>query len=553
MGSTNNNSSNGHASNGHHSNGTTNGKITSGKHFSAWIDNDFEIQKLNPLTENLETDVVIIGGGIAGLSTAYRLCDLGKSVVLVEDGFIGSGETGRTSAHLVTAIDERYYDLERIFGEEKTKLIAEAHRTGIYFIEAIVTKEKIDCDFDWVDGYLMQHPSDKADSLDMEYKAAKKAGLDVEVVNEIPGILVAEKGLRFSRQAQFHPLKYIRGLAAAIERKGGKIFTGTKATRIDSEGIDTESGYTVRAKHTVVATNSPVNNLFAIHVKQNAYRTYMIGAKIKKGLIPKALWWDTGDFSSNSNIPPYHYVRTLPFNGEFDILLCGGEDHVTGDTSQGEVPEEKRYALIEDWARTYFPIEDIVYRWSGQVMEPIDGVAFIGRNPMDSDNVYVISGDSGNGLTHGSFAGLLISDLITGINNKWERIFRPSRFTLKESGPVFKQMMHEFISYLRHRPNFKSAQELSSIKNGEGRIVDMLEEKFGVYRDEYGMLHIVSAECTHLKCTIGWNKDEQSWDCPCHGSRFDYEGKVLNGPANIDLPAYREVNEELIRKQPQHK
>ncbi len=519
-------------------------KITSGKHISYWTDTA-DTDALYPLRENLETDVVIIGGGLAGLSVAYCLTQAGKKVVLVEDGFIGSGETGRTTAHLVTALDDRYYDLEKTFGEEKTRLIAESHMEAISFVQRTVEKENIDCGFERVNGYLFRHPSDKEDALTREQAAASRAGVPVEETNTVPGILNSQAALCFFNQAQFHPLKYLAGLCTAITQQGGKIFTGTHASDINSEGITTTDGFTVKAKHIVVATNSPVNNLFTMFERQYAYRTYVIGALVKKDVLPKALWWDTGDREIDARVPPYHYIRVHPYNETHDILISGGEDHPTGDTSKTDIPEENRYPELESWTRQHFPIGEIVYQWSGQVIEPMDGLAFIGRNPFDNDNVYIVTGDSGNGMTHCSFAGLLITDLINGNENKWEKLYSPSRFTIKKSGPIFRQMMHEFVSFMKQMPNFKSAKVLSTIPAGQGQIVDILEEKFGAYRDENNKLHIVSAECTHLKCTLGWNQDERSWDCPCHGSRFSYEGKVMNGPANFDLPSYSQTEDGI--------
>lgn len=523
---------------------TADHKVTSGKNISYWTDTTTQ-PKQHVLGENMTTDVVIVGGGLAGLSVAYCVLEAGKSIVLVEDGFIGSGETGRTTAHLVTALDDRYYELEKTFGEENTKLIAESHQVAIDLVERIVNTEQIDCGFERITGYLFQHPTDKEDSVQREFKAAANAGVEIREVNEVPGLLHPETALAFLNQAQFHPLKYLNGLRDAIERRGGKIYTSTHASEINHEGITTEDGFTVKAQHVVVATNSPVNNLFKTFAKQYAYRTYVIGALVDKDTLPKALWWDTGDFENNSKLPPYHYVRVHPYNASHDLVISGGEDHPVGDTSKTDVPEPDRYALLEAWTRKYFPIREVVYRWSGQVMEPMDGIAFIGRNPLDHDNVYIVTGDSGNGMTHCSFAGLLISDLIQGKENKWEHIYRPSRFTLKASGTIFGQMMKEMLTYLKDMPNFKSAEELSSIKKGEGRVLNMLEEKFGVYRDESNHLHIVSAECTHLKCTIAWNSDERSWDCPCHGSRFTHDGKVINGPANFDLVSYIETAEGI--------
>jgi len=513
-------------------------RITSGKNISYWTDTSTSPEQ-NPLKENLETDVVIVGGGLAGLSVAYCLIQTGKKVILIEDGFIGSGETGRTTAHFVTALDDRYYNLENIFDEEKTKLIAESHMMAIDFVERTVKKENIDCGFERVKGYLFLHPSDKKDALQQELKAALKAGVEIKEVDEAPGILRVEKALCFLNQAQFHPLKYLNGLCKAIEHKGGKIFTGTHASKINHEGIITAKGFTVKAKHVVVATNSPVNNLYTMFSKQYAYRTYVIGALVKKDLLPKMLWWDTGDFESNSKIPPYHYVRVQPYNEQYDLLMSGGEDHPTAETSKTNVPEENRYILLEKWTRNYFPIGKIVYKWSGQVMEPMDGVAFIGRNPLDYNNVYIITGDSGNGMTHCSFAGLLINDLIDGKENKWEKLYSPLRFTLKESGGAIQLLTNDLV-YVLKKWFYTGNVELSSIKNGEAGIVKLDGKKCGAYRDESGKLYLVSAECTHLKCMVLWNNDEKSWDCPCHGSRFTYEGKVINGPANFDLPAYSE-------------
>lgn len=519
-------------------NNTEDARITSGKNISYWTD-AVTLAGQNPLKENLETDVVIVGGGLAGLSVAYCLTRSGKRVVLVEDGFIGSGETGRTTAHLVTALDDRYYHFEKTVGEEKTKLIAESHKMAIDFVEQTVKKENIECGFERVSGYLFRHPSDKKDSLQQELKAALKAGVEIKEVEEAPGMLRAEKALCFLNQAQFQPLKYLYGLCQAIEHNGGKIFTGTHALKINHEGITTIEGFTVKAKHVVVATNSPVNNLVAMFDKQYAYRTYVIGALIKKDLLPKALWWDTGDFESDSKFPPYHYVRVHPYNEEFDLLISGGEDHPTADTSTTKVPEENRYKLVEDWTRKRFPIGEIVYRWSGQVLEPVDGIALIGRNPHDHDNVYIVTGDSGNGMTHCSFAGLLIRDLINGTENKWEKLYSPLRFAMKESTPVMQLLTKDFENVLK-KWFYASSVELSSIKNGEAKIVKLDGEKCGAYRDELGKLYLVSAECPHLKCMVLWNNDEKSWDCPCHGSRFTYEGKVINGPANLDLLAYSE-------------
>ncbi|MCW3077313.1 MAG: puuB 1 [Bacteroidetes bacterium] len=517
---------------------TQKGKLTSGNNNSYWLDSIPAIS-FDPLNENKSTDVVIVGGGISGVTTAYCLLKSGKKVILVEDGNIGSGESGRTTAHLVSALDDRYYELERIYGEKDARLIAQSHKSAIDFIEQTVLKLNIECDFERLSGYLFLHPSDDRNSLFKELEAAKKAGIDVEEVPYLPGSKEQIPALKFAGQAQFHPLKYLKGLCDAIIDMGGQIFTSTHADKISHEGIETDKGFKVEAKHLVVATNSPVNNRFVIHLKQYPYRTYVIAAKIKKGSVPKALWWDTGDFTQNKEIAPYHYVRTQRLDDTHDLLICGGEDHPTGIAEQAKINEEDRYSLLEYWLKKYFTVEDIVYQWSGQVLEPMDSIAYIGKNPVDKNNVYIATGDSGNGMTHGTIAGILISDLINGKENDWEKIYSPSRFKIFSAGKTFfKELAGGTLAYLKNKSHDSKPVEVGTIMVNEGKIIEVEGEKFAAYRDVNGQLHIIEAECSHLKCIIKWNNDEKSWDCPCHGSRYTHEGKVLNGPANKDLKYY---------------
>jgi glycine/D-amino acid oxidase-like deaminating enzyme/nitrite reductase/ring-hydroxylating ferredoxin subunit len=523
------------------------GKLTSGKNVSYWTDTIEHPLSYSPLNENLETDVVIVGGGLAGLSVAYCLSAAGKKVIVVEDGFVGSGETGRTTAQLVTALDDRYYELERIYGENDTKIIANSHKAAIDFVEQTIKKENIDCEFQRVNGYLFLHPTDKKDSLRKELKSALKAGLDVLELDKVPDVLIhAGKCIRFANQAQFHPMKYLNGLCKAIEKNGGRIFTETHAAKINHTGITSGEGFTVKAKHVVIATNAPVNNKFAIMLKQNAYRTYVIGALVEKNAFPYAFWWDTGDHDINPQVPPYHYVRLESYDETRDLILIGGQDHLVGAPDL-DISEKERYDLLENWGRKYFSMTNVIYKWSGEVREPMDGLAYIGHNPFDRDNVYIVTGDSGNGMTHCTIAGLLISDLILGKKNEWERIYRPSRFTFKSSGPFFEMLKNDLVNAITKWSSDAEAIEFSAIKKGEGKIVKLFGEKCGAFRDDNDRLHVVSAECTHLKCSVSWNNDEKSWDCPCHGSRFTYMGKVISGPANKNLTSFSEkaVLEEM--------
>lgn len=529
-------------------------KETSGWHKSYWLDTEWS-GSYSPLQENLTTDVVIVGGGLGGVTTAYCLCKAGKKVILVEDGKIGSGETGRTTAHLVSALDDRYADLESIFGQEDTRLIAESHIAAINFVERTVREENIDCQFERVDGYLFIHPSDQVESLREECRAAKRAGVKVSESSIIPGMRnYMGPCLKFPNQAQFHPMKYVQGLCEAIVKMGGRIFTDTHAQEINHEGIKSREGFTVKAEHVVVATNSPVNNTVAMHLKQTAHRTYVIGGLVKKGSLPRSLWWDTGDHDEDSKHPPYHYIRVHPYNETHDMLISGGEDHATGDIPEDEKQEEFRYQKLEAWTRDHFPMENLLYCWSGQVMEPVDSLGFIGRNPLDKDNIYIITGDSGTGMTHCTIGGMLITDLITGKENPWEEIYNPSRITAKTGDVFFKELMRGVMSLVKGVPESEKAKELSEIKNGDGKVIKLSGNKCGAYRDDNGELHIVSAKCTHLKATLTWNGDEKTWDCPWHGSRFTCDGDVINGPANSNLSMYRETHDEgVVRKEEERK
>jgi glycine/D-amino acid oxidase-like deaminating enzyme/nitrite reductase/ring-hydroxylating ferredoxin subunit len=481
----------------------------------------------SPLTADAAADVCIIGAGIAGLTTAYLLTQVGKSVVVVDDGAIGSGMTGVTTAHLVNALDDRYFELERLHGERGARLAAESHTSAIDRIESIVTRERIACDFTRLDGYLFAGPEHDEAYLDRELAAIHRAGLhNVVKVGRAPIAFDTGACLKFPSQAQFHPLNYLSGLAEAIERSGGRIFTGTHATKVEGgrqAQVATERG-AITAGAIVVATNTPVNDLVVVHTKQAPYMTYVIGARVPKNSVPLILLWDTSD--------PYHYVRLHPaVDADHDLLIVGGEDHKTGQADD----IEERHSRLEQWTRERFPSTgDVTYRWAGQVMEPVDGLAFIGHNPLDKENVYTVTGDSGNGMTHGTIAGMLLTDLILGRHSTWQALYDPGRVTLRATGEFAKEALNMAAQYA----DWVTGGDVSStdeIEKDSGAVIRRGALKVAVYRDATGALHERSAVCTHLGCIVQWNPSEKTWDCPCHGSRFDKFGEVINGPANVGL------------------
>ncbi|MFL5479169.1 MAG: FAD-dependent oxidoreductase [Gemmatimonadaceae bacterium] len=505
----------------------------SGHTTSVWMGTT-EVPQFQPLTQDLRTNVCVIGAGIAGMTTAYLLARAGRAVVVIDDGPIGGGETGRTTAHLTAALDDRYYEIEKLHGEEGARLAAESHMSAIHRIESIASMEDIDCEFERVEGYLFLGGKDTRKELEKELAATHRAGLsDTQIVDRIPFTFWdSGPALRFPRQATFHPLKYIKGLARAILRDGGRIYTGVHAEKIvDGEPgkITTSDGHVISADNIIVCTNTPVNDWLIIHSKQAAYRTYVIAARVPKGAVPHGLYWDTPD--------PYHYIRLQPAEDktgrelDYEFLIIGGEDHKTG---QGKDTDE-RFDCLEQWARERFPmIEQIEYRWSGQVMEPVDYMAYIGKNPGSDQHIWVATGDSGNGMTHGTIAGIILNELVQGRRHQWAKLYDPSRVKLKASAEYVKENVNVAEQYKDYFTKGET-NDVDAIKPGEGAVVGTGRGKVAVYRDERGDIHQHSAVCTHLYCIVQWNGTEKTFDCPCHGSRFDPYGNVVNGPAIVGL------------------
>jgi glycine/D-amino acid oxidase-like deaminating enzyme/nitrite reductase/ring-hydroxylating ferredoxin subunit len=494
------------------------------RHESVWSATT-ALPECGPLQENVHADVCIIGAGIAGLSTAYHLCKAGKSVAVLDDGPLASGMTRMTTGHLTNALDDRYAELEKVRGTEAIRVAADSHTAAIERIEEIVRDEGIDCDFTRLDGYLFLADGDERSTLEKELAAAHRAGLkDVELVEHGPFEWQTGPCLRFPRQGQFHALKYVQGLAAAITRMGGRIFCESHADSIEGgvPALIHAGDHVVTADAIVVATNVPINNRVAIHTKQAPYMTYVIGGRVPRGSVPQVLSWDTGD--------PYHYIRTQPMGAD-DLLIVGGEDHKTGQAYDSP----QRYRKLEAWARSRFPqMGEVAFMWGGQVMEPADYLAFIGHNPLDDDNIYVATGDSGMGLTHGTIAGMLLCDLITGRPNPWTRLYSPSRVPVKAANDLLREDLNMAAQYADWvTPG--DVKSFNDIAPGDGAIVRNGLEKMAVYKDESGAVHACSATCPHLGCIVQWNPGEKTWDCPCHGSRFDARGHVISGPANKDL------------------
>lgn len=518
---------------------------SSGNTTSLWHDTVGSLAR-SSLTDDARADVCVVGAGIAGMMTAYLLAREGQNVIVLDDGPIGGGETGRTTAHLSDALDDRYTRLESVHGRDGAVEAAASHRAAIELIASIVDKEAIDCDFAWVDGYLFaavetsspvgtSSPVDATqatsqqtagiEDLRRELEAARRAGVTVSETTAPPYSPFADgsqgvTALRFERQARVNALKLLDGLARCIERDGGRIHTGTHVTGVDGGApvrITTSNGPAVLASACVVATNSPISDFAITHAKQAPYRTFAVAVRVPAGAVPDALYWDDAD--------PYTYIRLQPGEGH-DWLIVGGADHKVGQEEDGEARLDRLVA----WTKARFPVDDVGYRWSGQVLEPADGLAFIGRNPDGADNVFIATGDSGHGMTHGAIAGMLLTDLIAGRESRWTALYDPKRISARAAGEVAKENLN-VIAQFRDWVSPGDVSSADDVPPGTGRIVRRGVHLVAVYRDENGTVTERSAACTHMKCAVRWNSLEKSWDCPCHGSRFAPTGEVLNGPA----------------------
>ena len=504
---------------------------------SYWMENAPPIDA-SALDRDESCDVAIVGAGIAGLSTAYELACAGRSVVVIDRGRIGSGMTARTTAHLTTEVDDHYSDLIRARGEEQARLYHESQVAAVARIETVAREEGIDCDFARVDGYLFAAEEGHRKLLEEEYEACRSLGVAVEWADRapLPGVDTG-KALRFAGQGRFHPTRYLAGLAGAIRKRGGRLYANSPYVSHEAEGgglvLATASGASIACGAALFATNSPVNDKVAIHTKQVPYRTYVIAGRVPKGHAADALLWDTWQKRGADQF--YHYVRIQPRGDKGDLLIVGGEDHRSGEADD----MADRFGRLEAWTREYYPEFGAVdYSWSGQVLETIDFMPFSGRNPGEA-NVYIHTGDSGIGISHGVAGALTIAPLILGRDSRFAALFDPGRKpsesipSLSEFASGVAGAVRNFTEYVRPG-DVASADEL---KPGEGAVIREGLHKVAAFRRGDGSLSRRSAACTHMGCVVQWNPLEGCWDCPCHGSQFAAEGEVLNGPATQPLGA----------------
>jgi len=475
-------------------------------------------------------DVVIVGGGITGLTAAYLLSRAGKSVALIERDRCAQVDTCHTSAHLTMVTDARLTDLVNRLGRDHAQAVWDAGLAAIARIHSISRDHQIDCGFEWVDGYLhaplLGHASPDNVAFEKEAAIATELGFDAEYVQQVP--LIARPGICFESQARFHPLRYLAGLAEAIREAGGQIYEESPAEEFSTDPLGvTVNGRTLTCTDIVMATHNPLVGVTglvsatAFQTKLALYTSYVVGGRVPRDTVPDALFWDTNS--------PYHYLR-VETHRDHDLIIFGGEDHKTGQA--GSTTE--CYERLEDDLESLLPRVEITHRWSGQVIETPDGLPYIGRM---SDHQYAATGFAGNGMTFGTLGAMMMSDAILGIANPWADLFEPGRKAIRRGAWEYIKENKDYPYYLiRGRFAGAEGRSLRTLKRGQGAVIELQGKKVAAYRDDHGETLLRSATCTHMGCIVGWNDAERTWDCPCHGSRFKPNGEVISGPAESPLP-----------------
>jgi glycine/D-amino acid oxidase-like deaminating enzyme/nitrite reductase/ring-hydroxylating ferredoxin subunit len=493
-----------------------------------WLD-AAEPRRFPQLDRDLHVEIAIVGAGITGLTAAYLLAASGHSVAVFDRARVADRDSGHTSGHLTMVCDRRLSSLVRWWGRDRARSVWDAGLTAIERIESIVRGDQIDCGFQYVPGYLHAVDGDSErdggpKAFEDEATLAIDLGFDAAFVDDMP--FIGGPAAAFERQGRIHVSRYLAGLGRAIGQHGGQIF---EHSEIESAAPDPRSirvnDRTVFCDRIVLATHMPIVGLAPksdtarLQSKLAPYTSYVVAGRIGKGEVPDALLWDTAD--------PYHYCRIEP-HANHDVVIFGGEDHKTGQASNTAGCLNR----LEEALAGLVPGIEITHRWSGQVIETPDGLPYIGEF---ASCQFVATGFSGNGLTFGTLSGMMALDWVEGRANEWRSIFDPGRRVTPAGAWIYLKENADYPLYRVRDWLQEGARSVDAVKPGEGLILDYRGQKAAASRDDQGVLSILSAECTHLGCHVAWNDTERTWDCPCHGSRFDTEGRVIAGPATEPL------------------
>lgn len=482
-------------------------------------------QSFPTLNEDLSVDIAIVGAGITGITAALALCKAGKKVAVLEARKIGSGSTADSTGNLYALTDHHLYTIEQRWNHNTMLQVASSRNFAVSMIESNITELKIDCSFDRCPFYLYSadENTEAMDSIEKEHSAALAAGLPSTLTKSFPWHHSVARAIIVENQAQFHPSRYVRGIASALQSDNCLIFENSPVTDISGSKREVScNGYKVKAEKIVMATHTP-KGFNILQAEMVCNREYGIAARINPDSIKSGIFWDIGS-SSKRSIRAYN-------DGIGTYLVAVGEKHKVGHFTDTAVCFDN----LEAYVRSHFSVEKVDYRWSGQHYVPADGLPYIGVSTM-SDHVYIATGFSTDGLVYGTLAGHLISEQIIGIENPWHALYNARRFTPLKSSKQFLEMNVDVMkSYFEDYVLHKNVEPLNSVLNGQGSLVEVEGKKLAAYRDDHGQLTVLSPICPHMKCQVHWNSGEKSWDCPCHGSRFDLEGKVIEGPALCGL------------------
>lgn len=487
------------------------------EHRSLWISTTPETDHRH-LAEGLDLDVAVIGGGIAGITTAHLLQEEGLTVAVIEANQIVKGVTGHTTAKITSLHGLIYNYLISTFGEEQAQRYADANQAAITKMANIADEHSIDCDFQEKPAYTYTRSAKQVSDIEQEVDAAKTLGLPATYVEETSLPFPIDGAVRFDEQAQFHPRKYLLELAKQVA-EDGYVFEKTRARDIDGTTVRTNRG-TITAEHVVMATHYPFKDTGHYFARMYPKYSYVLGLRTEEEL-PDGMFYSTED--------PFHSMRTHS-TPEEDLLLLGGQNHKTGQGGDNW----ERYQNLAEFAEEHFSVEAVPYRWATQDYVPMDRVPYIGEV---RDNLYLATGFKGWGITHGTVAGMLIRDLIMDRENSWAALYDPDRLKPSASAKRFaKENMDAAKCFVKDRFTESEVDDVSDIPPGGGAVVKVDGDKVAMYRDSQGKLHAHSAICPHMQCVLRWNNAEHTWDCPCHGSRFEATGEVIDGPAQTDLP-----------------
>ncbi|WP_353718395.1 FAD-dependent oxidoreductase [Dyadobacter sp. 676] len=470
-------------------------------------------------------DTLIVGAGITGLTTALLLQKAGHKCIVADAHSAGYGTTGGTTAHINTFADTTYAEVEKDFGQEQARQFAEAIAESVALISNMVETYRIGCDFEWKKGYVYSETDDETKQLDDLYQSAIRAGVAVEPAPDAPAPLPFRKAVVFDKQAQFHPLKYILALQEEFVKLGGVVTENTLIDKIDSD----DECYTahskereIKARSVVYATHIPPGGINVLHFRNAPYRSYVVAATLKQDAYPDALIYDMQE--------PYHYFRTHTIDGQ-KYLIAGGHDH---KTAHGD--PEKAFADLIAYTERCYPVDRIVAKWSAQYYVPADGLPYIGQLPGASGGIYTATGFNGNGIILGTVSAIVLSELILKGTSPYEKLFDPGRVKPVAGFTEFvKENADVAARFVGDRFGIEEISSFGEIAVGTGKIVEYDGRKLGVYKKEDGDVTVLDPVCSHAGCVVQWNDSEKSWDCPCHGARYNYHGEVLTGPARKPL------------------